>query len=142
MAEFIFKDLVKKANLTNSFMISSAATSTEEIYGLKGNPIYPPAQEQLKKHHIEYEDHRATQVKKSDYEKYDYLIYMDQNNKRNLLRIINNDPKQKCFRLLDFTEHPQDVEDPWYTGNFDGVFNSITIGCKALLDHIIKSKSF
>ena len=135
MAEYIFKDLVKKAGLDGKFYITSHATSTEEL----GNGIYYRAKEELDLHHIGgYENHMAKQFRPSDYDKFDYIIIMDTNNKYNLMYTIKADPKGKVHKLLDYTNNKGDIEDPWYTRNFDKVFNQIENGCKCLLDYLIK----
>lgn len=136
MAEFILKKMVKDENLVNSFIINSAATSREEIIGNKGNPIYPKAKKQLLKQNVNFEEHYATQIVKEDYDFYDYILYMDQNNYKNILKIIENDPKKKCYRLLDFANISKDVPDPWYTDDFDETFELISLGCKSFLDYI------
>ena len=92
MAEFIFKDMVNNRGLGDQFYIASAATSTEEIWNGIGNPVYPPAKRELAKHGITCEGKRAVQLKKSDYNKYDYLIGMEERNRRNMLRILGKDP--------------------------------------------------
>ena len=137
MAEFVFKDMVKKAGREKDFVIASSATSTEEIWGGVGNPVYPPARDELKKHGISCEDKRAVQIKKSDYENYDYLICMDENNMRNIRRIISSDPVNKIVKLLDFTGENRNVADPWYSGDFETCYSDIYNGCKALLDKLI-----
>ncbi len=138
MAEFIFKKIINDRGFSDKFEISSAATSDEEISNGIGNPIYPPALEQLRLHSIPYNDHRATQITESDYQNYDFFIYMDKMNYRNLTRIIPKDPFGKFLRLLDLTENPRDVSDPWYTGNFEKTYCDLTLGCLALADYIIK----
>ena len=102
MAEFIFKDMLTKQNLSSDFVVASAATSTEEIWNGTGNPVYPPAREELAKHGISCAGKRAVQVTKADYQKYDYLLCMDTNNVRNLMRIIGKDPDDKVSLLLDY----------------------------------------
>ena len=134
MAEFVLKDMVKKAGRENEFVIASSATSTEEIWGGVGNPVYPPARDELKKHGISCEGKRAVQVKKSDYEKYDYLICMDENNMRNIRRIIASDPENKIVKLWSFTNENRNVADPWYSGDFETCYRDIYTGCKALLE--------
>ena len=129
MAEFIFRDIITQKGMKDHFYIASAATSTEEI----GNPVYPPARRKLREHGISCEGKRARQVTKADYEKYDYLIGMEQVNIRNMLRILRDDPEHKVSRLLDFTDRPRDIADPWYTGNFDVTYEDILEGCEALL---------
>ncbi len=138
MAEFVLKDMVKKAGRENEFVIASSATSTEEIWGGVGNPVYPPARDELKKHGISCEGKRAVQVKKSDYENYDYLICMDENNMRNIRRIIASDPEGKIVKLLSFTGENRNVADPWYSGDFETCYSDIYNGCKALLETLDK----
>lgn len=137
MAEFIMKNMVKKAGLEKNFIINSAATSTEEIYRGCGNPIYPPAQSVLKKHGIPFDDHSAVQATREDYEKYDLLVCMDKMNVRNLMNIIGADPEGKCHRLMEFAELLEDVPDPWYTDDYDGVFDMISLGCRCLMENVL-----
>ncbi|MBQ8203357.1 MAG: low molecular weight phosphotyrosine protein phosphatase [Clostridia bacterium] len=125
MAEFIFKDMAKAFDVHTE----SKAVSREEI----GNPIYPPAAATLKRHGIPFGYHAARQITREDYDEFDYIIVMEQYNMPRLLSIIGNDDKNKVCRLLDFTDRPKDIEDPWYSGNFEMVYEEITAGCKALL---------
>lgn len=127
MAECIMKDLVRERS--SQFLISSAATSTEEI----GNPIHPGTRRKLSEHGVTLYPHRAVQLTRQDYELYDWILGMDQANIRNIFRIIGSDPKGKVRRLLDFTSHPRDIADPWYTGDFDITYQDISEGCTALL---------
>ena len=137
MAEFIFKDMVQKKHLSDHFLIASAATSTEEIWGSVGNPVYPPARDKLASVGISCAGKRAIQVKKSDYQLYDYLICMDSNNVRNLRRIIGSDPEGKVSMLLDYTSRPgASIADPWYTGNFDITYDDIVEGCEGFLKYL------
>jgi protein-tyrosine phosphatase len=129
MAEFVMKDLVQKAGLSDQFYIESAATSTEEI----GNPVYPPAQRKLAEHGIDCAGKTARQLQNSDYEAYDLLIGMDQANLRNMYRICGGDFARKMHLLLDFTDQPGDVDDPWYTGDFDATWRDVLAGCQGLL---------
>ena len=103
MAEFIFKDLVEKQGVADRFVIASSATSTEEIWNGIGNPVYPPAKAELKKHGLSCNGKRAVQLKKSDYDKYDIFIGMDSANIRNMLRIFGGDPDGKVRKTLDTT---------------------------------------
>lgn len=137
MAEFILKDIIKKQNLTDQFYISSAATSTEEIWNGSGNPVYPPAREELKKHGLSCGDKRAVQLKREDYKKYDYLIGMDSANIRNMNWILGGDPEGKIYRLLSFAGSDRDVADPWYTGKFDVTYKDIEVGCNAFLEYML-----
>ncbi len=133
MAEYIMKHLVQSRHLSSDFEIASAATSTEEI----GNPVYPPARDTLARHGIGCSGHHARQVTKADYGYFDYLIVMDRMNVRNLNRIIGSDPQGKVSKLRSFAGIQGDIEDPWYTGAFDEVYDQITEGCEALLKHIL-----
>ncbi len=127
MAEFVMRDLAKKAGV--EIEAASAATSREEI----GNPVYPPARAKLAEHGISCAGHAARQLVRGDYEKYDHLIGMDAANVRNILRICGGDPDGKVHRLLDFTDRPGDVADPWYTGDFDATWRDVDAGCRGLL---------
>jgi len=132
MAEFIMKDIVRKAGLSDSFEIASCATSTEEI----GNPVYPPARAELKKHGITCDGKRAVQLKKSDYARYDYLVCMDSYNRRNMMYILDCDPERKISRLMDHTDRPGDVFDPWFTNDFKTAYTDIYDGCTALFNKL------
>ena len=136
MAEFIFKDMIKKMGIEKEFFVQSSATSTEEIWGDKGNPVYPPAKKKLAEHNISCEGKRAVQLKKDDYDKYDYIIGMEQVNVRNILKIVKEDKENKVFRLMDFTDNKKDIQDPWYSGNFDITYDEIYEGCKGLLRYL------
>lgn len=139
MAEFVIKKLVADKGLSNKFYISSCATSTEEIWHGTGNPIYPPAQRELKKQGIPFHSgKRAVQLTADDYYEYDYLIAMDSMNVRNIIRIVGNDEDNKLHKLMDFTDRGGDVADPWYSNRFDIAFNDIMDSCTALLLHILK----
>ena len=116
MAEFIFGDLVKKANLEASFQIESAAVSREEL----GNPVYPPARRVLAAHGIFCGSHRARQITKGDYAAFDYLIGMDRENLSGMRRVFGADPEGKLRLLLSFAGKDRDVADPWYTDDFEG----------------------
>lgn len=137
MAEYVFKDMVQKQGLEDQFYIASAATSTEEI----GNPVHPGTRKKLAQVGISTAGKHAIQMTKADYEKYDYLLGMDDWNIRNILRIIGGDPQHKVSRLLDFTDRPGDIADPWYTGNFDVTYTDVVEGCQALLEMIRENSS-
>lgn len=128
MAEYICKDLAKGMDVH----IESMAVSREEI----GNGIYPAAARTLEGHGIPYGKHRARQITRADYENFDHVIVMEQYNLPRLMRIIGQDDQHKVRRLLDFTDTPGDIEDPWYSGNFEAVYGQIVKGCKALLKQI------
>ena len=131
MAEFIFKDMLEKCGREKDCAVASSATSTEEIWNGIGNPVYPPAKAELAGHGISCEGKRAVQLKKSDYDKYDMFICMDERNIINTIRIFGDDPDNKVCRLLD-----KDVSDPWYSGRFDIAYNDIYKGCKNLLEEL------
>ena len=116
MAEFIFKDMVNNRGI--------------------GNPVYPPAKRELAKHGITCEGKRAVQLKKSDYNKYDYLIGMEERNRRNMLRILGKDPEKKVSLLLDYADEHGDIADPWYTGNFDITYRDVVRGCEGFLTYL------
>ena len=130
MAEFVMKDLVEKAGLEDSFLIESAATSTEEI----GNSVYPRARRKLAEHGISCEGKTARQMTRSDYNRYDLLIGMDSWNIRNMRNICGGDPEGKITMLMDYTSRPGDVADPWYTGDFEATWRDVLEGCRAVLD--------
>lgn len=132
MAEFVMKDLVKQAGLEDQFHIASAATSTEEI----GCSVYPPARRKLAEHGISCAGKTARQLTKGDYAQYALLIGMDRANIRNMNRICGGDPDGKIKLLLDYTDHPGDVADPWYTGDFDATWRDVLEGCQGLLRSI------
>ncbi len=138
MAEFIMKKLVKEQGFEDKFLIKSSATSTEEIWNGVGNPVYPPAKTELKKHGISCEGKRAVQLRYDDYEKYDLFIGMDSANIRNMTRILNGDPEGKIRKLMDYTDRGGDVADPWYTRNFDITYRDILEGCTNLLEALKK----
>ena len=132
MAEFIFKDIVKKSGSSGKFLVESAATSYEEI----GNPIHPGTAKILDRLGISYREKRAVHLERSDYEKYDYLICMDSANVRNTMRIVGDDSDRKIHKLLEFAASGRDVADPWYTGDFEQTYDDVIAGCKGLLKHI------
>lgn len=137
MAQYVLQDMVDKYGIADRFYIDSAATSTEEL----GNGVHYGTREKLKKEGIYCGDHRAVQLKKSDYDKYDYIIGMDQWNRKNMLRILGEDPQHKVSLLLDETDHPRDIADPWYTGDFDATYRDIKEGCEALLARLRREQN-
>ena len=132
MAEFVMKDLVQKAGRVEDFYIESAAVSAEEL----GNPVYPPARRELAAHGISCAGKTARQMTRADYDRFDWLVCMDQSNLRRMERICGGDPQSKLSRLLDHTGHPGDVADPWYTGDFSATWRDVLAGCTALLEKI------
>lgn len=133
MAEFVMKDLVEKAGVGQQFLIESAATSTEEI----GNSVYPPARRKLAEHGISCQGKTARQMTRLDYGRYDLLIGMDSWNIRNMRAISGGDPEGKIRMLMDYTNRPGDVADPWYTGDFEATWRDVLEGCEALLSQLV-----
>lgn len=132
MAEFVLRDMAARRGLGDRLFVASAATSTEEI----GNPVHRGTREKLREHGISTDGKRAVQLKKSDYDQYDYLLGMESWNLTNMMRILKNDPEHKVYRLLDFSDRPRDIADPWYTGNFDVTYDDVVEGCEAFLAHL------
>lgn len=133
MAEFVMKDMVKRQGLADQFYIASAATSTEEI----GNPVHYGTRNKLAQVGISTAGKYAVRMERRDYQEYDYIVGMDRWNYKNILRISGNkDKDKKISLLLDYTDHPRDVADPWYTGDFEKTYEDIMAGCKGLLEHI------
>lgn len=132
MAEFVMRDMVEKRGVSDKFYIASAATSTEEI----GNGVHYGTRNKLSQYGISTEGKRAVQLKKSDYDKYDYIIGMEDMNLRHMKRMLPEDTEHKIHLLLDFSQNPRDIADPWYTGDFDTTYNDILEGCTALLEKI------
>lgn len=130
MAEFVMKDLVARAGLSDQFHIESAATSTEEL----GNPVYMPARRKLAEHGIACDGKTARQLKQADYNRYDLFIGMDRANVRNMRRMLGGDRAGKVRMLLDYTDRPGEVADPWYTGDFDATWRDVLEGCTGLLE--------
>ena len=129
MAESVMKDMVERAGLAQDFQIDSAATSAEEL----GNPVYPPVREMLSRHGIDCKGKTARQMTKGDYDRCDLLIGMDSSNLRNMHRICGGDPQNKLRMLLDYTDRPGSVADPWYTGDFEATWRDVQEGCAGLL---------
>ncbi len=129
MAEFVMKKMVEEAGVSHLFEIASAATSTEEI----GNPVYPPARRKLAEHGICCDGKTARQITRGDYRHFDHIIAMDRNNLRNLRRVIGEDIDGKISLMMDYTDRPGDVADPWYTGDFDATWRDVEEGCQGLL---------
>ena len=133
MAEYVMKDLVKKAHKEHAYTVESAATSSEEVWNGRGNPVYPPARKILAKHGIDCSGKRARQTTREDYDRFDLIIGMEELNMRYMRRIYGGDPEGKLHLLLDFTDRPGDVADPWYTGDFESTWRDVSEGCRGLL---------
>lgn len=132
MAEFVMKEMVRRAGMEEKIYIESAATTREEI----GNDTYPPAKRKLREMGIPFTPRKARQMTRADYDRFDYIIGMDDENLTDMRRICGGDREKKISLLLDHTPHPRDVADPWYTGNFDATYRDVTEGCTALLEEI------
>ena len=137
MAEFILKQMCAERGVLSKVRIESSATSTEEIYRGVGNPIYPEAAAELKRHGVPYENRRAVLLTREDYDKYDLFVCMDDRNLKGVHRIFGSDPECKTVKLMDISGRGGDVPDPWYFGNFESVYQSIREGCEALLSMML-----
>ena len=126
MAEFVMKDLVRKAGREAEFEIASCAVSREE----EGNPIYSEAQRELRKHGVTFDHRRARRITEEDLRYYDHIYYMDSSNARYLSRLFG-EKAAKCRPLLT-----RDVADPWYYGNFAQTWDDILKGCTAILEEL------
>ena len=136
MAEFVMKDLVEKKGIAEEFYIASCATSREEI----GNGVYPPAKRKLSENGISCAGKTARQMTKGDYDYFDYIVAMDHMNLRNMYQFVGEDKDKKVSLLMDFTDTPGDVADPWYTGDFDATWEDVNKGCSGLLEKILKTE--
>jgi len=130
MAEFVMKDLVRKGGLSEQFLIESAGTYAA------GGAVYPPAKKKLAEHGISCKGKFSRQLKKADYDSFDLLIGMDNMNRVTMQHIFDGDPEDKLHLLLDYTDHPRDIEDPWYTNDFDTAWKDIEVGCYSLLEKL------
>lgn len=137
MAEAVFRHMLEERGLGERFAVDSAAVSAEEI----GNPVYPEANRTLVAHGLPASNHHAWQLTRADYDRYDFFIGMDQENIYRMRQIFGGDSQRKVGLLLAYTEHPREVEDPWYTGRFDRVFDLITQGCQALLEALLADEA-
>ncbi len=141
MAEYVMKELVRRAGLEDRFVIASAATSSEEL----GNDVHPGTQAKLRQEGIPCPPRRAVRMEASDLQRWDWLVGMDSRNILNMRRITQTSPDdpdaQKIRRLLDFTSCPRDIADPWYTGDFDATYRDVDQGCRALLAFLTRHQS-
>ena len=137
MAEFVMQDLIARRGLQDRLAVDSAATSREEI----GNPPHRGTRQVLRKHGVPCGDHRARQMTRDDYERYDLMIGMDRANVSNMCRCWNGDPLGKVHKLLEYTGSAQDVSDPWYSGDFDTAYDDISRGCSALMTFMLKDRA-
>lgn len=136
MAEFVFRKMAAEAGLADRFLIASAATTEDEIWNGQGNPVYPPVAQLLRDHGMDPAKKQATLLLRSDYNKYDYFIGMDEENRQDMERIFGGDPEHKCSLLLDYTPNPRPVADPWYTRDFQKTWEDVDEGCRGLLSFL------
>lgn len=135
MSQFIFQYMVNNLEIADQFYIDSMATSTEET----GNPPHPGTVRKLREVGIPVLLHRARQISWSDYDKFDYIIGMDDWNIKNLNRILKGDPDGKVYKLLSFAGSDRDIADPWYTGDFEATYQDVLEGCEGLLEYLKKN---
>lgn len=136
MAEFVFKDYVKKMGKENEFYIESSGTSNEEF----GNPVHYGTVRKLNDEGIRMTDRTARKLTKEDYEKFDYILGMEERNVYSIYGIVGNDREGKVSRLLDYSSKPRDIADPWYTGNFDKTYTDIVEGVEAFYEYLVDNK--
>jgi protein-tyrosine phosphatase len=136
MAEFVMRDEVKRRGLDGVIEAYSSATSYEEY----GNPVYPPAVSKMKREGVTIYPHRATPLQKEDYDKYDMFVGMEDYNLRRMKAIFGGDPDGKISKLLDYSDNPRDIADPWYSGNFDRTYLDVVEGVDGLLKFILQHK--
>lgn len=129
MAEFVLKDMVDRRGIADSFIIESAATTSEEL----GNPVHHGTRKRLAEEGISVEGKVAKRLRKEDYDNFDLIIGMDAENMRDMGRLFGNDPAGKVYKMLEFAGIDRDVADPWYTGNFDATYDDVHAGCIGLL---------
>ena len=137
MAEFVFKDLIEKKGLSSKFYIDSAATDDYNEKMKEG--IYPETKKILKEMNVPFTAHFSRQIRKEDYNKFDYILGMEERNVSNILKIVGYDKEKKVHRLLDYTEKPRDIIDPWYYGNFDSTYYDILYGCEKFFEYLNKN---
>ena len=138
MAEFMFKDIVKKNGTESDFYIESAATSDEEVWNGVGNTVHHSAQAEMRKHGISgFENKRARQITRADYDKFDLIIGMEKMNVNDMLRAFGGDPDNKVKRLLDYSDRPRDISDPWFTHKFDITYSDLEEGLNALYKKVM-----
>ena len=138
MAQFVFQNLVHEKGLDGEFEIDSAGTEGYNEMCHAG--IHPRTKEMLQSMHIPFAEHYSRRIRKADYQKFDYILCMDDANVEDIQALISPDTEHKIHRLLDFTDHPRDILDPWYTGNFDEAYWDIYEGCESFLGYLMKNK--
>lgn len=134
LAEFLMKELVRQAGKEGEILVESKACRTDEI----GNDTHPGTKAVLQAHGIPFTRRQARQIQRADYDQFDYIIAMDGENMRDLRRLTNGDPQDKCQLLLTFAGEDREVADPWFTGNFEVTYQDVDKGCRALLQKLIE----
>lgn len=129
MAEYVMRHLVSEAGLANLILVDSAAATRDAL----GWGVHPKTRAVLTRHNIACGDHRATPMSRADYARYDLIVGMDEENRRDMLRILGGDPQHKVHLLLDWTDSPREIDDPWYTDDYDTTYADVRRGCEALL---------
>lgn len=132
MAEFLLKDMVDKRGISDRFIIESAATTNEEI----GNPVYPGTRKRLAREGISVDGKFAKRLRRDDYDKFDLIIGMDEENMRDMKRLFGGDSDGKVYKMMEFAGIDRDVADPWYTGDFEATYDDIYEGCIGLLNFL------
>lgn len=132
MAEYVMRNMVSKLGLADKFYLGSAATSTEEL----GNPIYPPAQRTMRAHGIDPSGHAARQLRRNEYDKWDMFVGMDSENMYYMKRMLGGDPEGKISMLMDYTDRPGEVSDPWYTRDFEATWRDVNEGCAGMIEYL------
>lgn len=138
MAEYCFRDIVHRHGCSDRFEVASAATSSEEL----GNPVYPLAKKKLAEHGIDCSGKTSRRIHYDDYSYYDMIVCMDSLNLRMIAPFVKGDPDRKVSLLLDHTpptdthHHLRNVEDPWYSRDFDAAWDDISTGCNALFEKL------
>ena len=132
MAEFVMKDMVRKAGLETRFVIESKAARRDEL----GNDTHYGTRAKLRQMGIPFAKRGATLLSKADSAAYDYMVAMDAENVHDMLRLFGGDPEKKITMLLQFAGENREVADPWYTGNFDETYEDVVKGCKGLLEAV------
>ncbi len=134
MAEFVLKQMVAEKGLADKFEIDSAATESYNEMCHAG--IHYGTREILKSKHVPFEEHYSRRIRPQDYTYFDYILAMDDSNIEDIQSLVGMDTKHKIYRLLDFTNNPRNIRDPWYTGNFDETYSDIYKGCQAFLKYL------
>ena len=138
MAEFIMKDLVRKAGLEGRIFIDSAAVSYEE----QGNGIYHPAKLTLSSHNVPFSEHYAHRIDNAEASRFDLVVIMDSSNRRLISRLLSPENMKKVHMMMEYAGKSSVVSDPWYTGDFERTYRDIAEGCEGLLRQLSAGSGF